>query len=475
MYKRLFMLFCVCSLVVFITYVVFVTMVQADISDTVVYVCTGSGGDYPCTAEPYGPISYENNYIPQVLANEWAGASEQESLKAGAIVIRTFGWRQPGCGAISHFKTVGTTEYRVENDLSQRYWLPDGTQNPILPKHTHAVTFTADVTLRRGGDYAAACAKYKADCGNPTGIGLEEDWTLWGVADPVDSITTIHLSGMSQNGTHAWELNDYADAAPLGYRQMLTHYYAYVTFVGAPSVYRWTWLDVDTSQMRYGEYYGSKTHTPRTMLTGRKYAVPFHIQNTGTITWNISGLYSKYLSYHWYDQHGTNLVMGDGLYTSPGVELGPTQHTSVEATVVAPFNPGVYTLKWDMVLADLLWFSEQYDGWPTQDVTVTVQASPDLEVLPCVSNRDNWHSTISIHNPSATEWLSVDVSYITLQNDIVSVTSYDVGPNSTLSATPPDGFWGMAVIGASHDIEASVYPTCNQLFLSMVVRGEATK
>lgn len=243
---------------------------QMSVSETDVYVCADSG-IYRCgSGNEYGPISYEGNYVPRVLANEWPGQAGSEALKAGAIAIRTFGWRDIPCGAIWGRRIIGSTEYRIEHTASQAYW---GCCTPQT-HHYNAVNATSGVTMRRGGDYAAACAKYKADCGNPTATGSEENWTLWGVPDPVDSDTSMHLSGMSQNGTHAWELSGYAGAVPLDYRQMLTHYYAQIALAGAPAVYRWTWLDVDTTQTRYGRYYGTKAGTPLTMQTGRRYWVP---------------------------------------------------------------------------------------------------------------------------------------------------------------------------------------------------------
>lgn len=183
MYKRLSTLFCACLLVVFMIYVVSVTTVQADISDTIVYVCTGSGGDYPCATEPYGPISYDGDYVPQVLANEWPADAGEQSLQAGAITIRTFGWRKPGCGAIWDYKTEGDIQYRIEHNSSQAYW---GCCTPEV-QHYAAVTATRDLTLRNHTNNTYICAKYKADCGNPTADGVDELWTLVGVPDSVDS------------------------------------------------------------------------------------------------------------------------------------------------------------------------------------------------------------------------------------------------------------------------------------------------
>jgi hypothetical protein len=457
-------------------YVVSVTIVQADISDTIVYVCTGSGGDYPCATEPYGPISYDGDYVPQVLANEWPADAGEQSLQAGAITIRTFGWRKPGCGAIWDYKTEGYIQYRIEHNSSQAYW---GCCTPEV-QHYAAVTATRDLTLRNHTNNTYICAKYKADCGTPTADGADEAWTLVGVPDPVDSDNGGYFrSGLSQNGTHAWELADYDGAAPWDYRQMLTHYYAQTSMTGL-AFNRWTWLDADIDGgIRYTslwgeEYYGSLAQTPTTMYTARAYEVPFHIQNTGAYAWQGEGAYAEYLSYHWYDS-ARRLFMWEGISNTLGTSIVyPSRDISLTATVVAPWSPGVYRLEWDMRSSEY-WFSQSYGGWPTQAITVTVQASPGFEVLPCVSNRNNWVSTVSLHNPSSTAWLSADISYVTTQNNMVDVASYDIGPGNTITATPPEGFWGIAVIGASQDVDASISPTCKRIFLSMVIGGVPTQ
>ncbi|RLC76516.1 MAG: hypothetical protein DRJ03_28530 [Chloroflexi bacterium] len=446
---------------------------QMSVSETYVYVCSEEAdAPYYCDGVYYyGPINYESNYTRHVLANEWPGQAGDEALKTGTIAIRTFGWRELGCGAIDHYYTVGSTQYRVENNLSQAYWLNPYTQaqNPILTKHTNAVNATSTVTMRRGGDYNAACAKYKADCGNPTATGPEENWTLWGVPDPVDSDTSMHLSGMSQNGTHAWELSGYDGAAPLSYRQMLTHYYAQIALSGAPGVYRWTWLDVDTTQTRYGRYYGPKANTPLTMQTGRRYWVPFYIQNTGTMQWNISGTWPEYLSYHWYDSGGANVVIWDGLRSSLGFGLGPAQSTQIQAKVVAPFSPGVYTLKWDMVSEGSFWFSDQGSvSWPTQNVAINVQPSADLVHLPYVKNSSGWISTITIHNNSSSA-AEVDVTYMA-GGRTDSSFSHVVSAYGTINVTPPVGFFGSAWVAADRDITVSVSPEPEQVFLPLALK-----
>lgn len=440
---------------------------QLSVSETHVYVCNDPWGYWPCVGGNYvGLVSYEDNYVPRVLANEWPSQANDQALRAGAVAIRTFGWREIPCGAVYGYQILGSTQYRIENNISQAYW---GCCTPQT-HHYNAVNATSGVTMRRGGDYAAACAKYKADCGNPTATGTEENWTLWGVPDPVDSDTSMHLSGMSQNGTHAWELSGYAGAVPLDYRQMLTHYYAQIALSGAPAVYRWTWLDVDTTQTRYRRYYGTKAGTPLTMQTGRGYWVPFYIQNTGTVKWNISGTWPEYLSYHWYDSSGTNVVIWDGLRSSLGFGLGPAQSTQIQAKVVAPFNPGVYTLKWDMVSEGFLWFSDQGSvSWPTQNVIVNVQPSADLVHLPYVKNSGGWVSTITIRNNSSSS-AEVDVTYMA-GGRTDSSFAYVIPAYGTTNVTPLAGFFGSAWVAANRDITVSVYPEPEQVFLPLILKN----
>ncbi len=460
------------GMVCLFTWQVYRAAVQADVSEAYMYVCNDPWGQWPCDENntDFGSLTnYEYVYVPQVLSNEWPAAADSQALKAWAIAIRTFGWREIPCGSIWSYETIGNTEYRIENNISQRYWLPDGSQNTIQSKHTNAVNVTADMMMRRSGDYVAACAKYKADCGDPTATGPEENWTLWGVPDPVDSNTGMHLSGMSQNGTHAWELSGYDGAAPLDYRQMLTHYYTQISLSGVPSVYRWTWLDVDTTQTRYGSYYGPKTNTPLTMQTGRKYSVLFHIQNTGTVEWNINGAWPEYLSYHWYDSSGTSVVIWDGLRSSPGFGLNPAQDTQFYAALVAPFSPGEYTLKWDMISEGFFWFSDQYGlDWPTQDVSINVQASADLVHLAYVKNSGGWVSIISIHNNSDST-AQVDVTYVA-GGRTDSSFSYVISAYGTRNVTPPLDFVGSAWIAADRDITVSVEPEPEQVLLPLALK-----
>ncbi|OIO89718.1 MAG: hypothetical protein AUK03_13995 [Anaerolineae bacterium CG2_30_64_16] len=327
-----------------------------------------------------------------MLANEWHWLSQAQALWAGAVAIHTFAWRDiGGCGAIQDWHALypGGPEYRVENSWSQRYWLDpyeQTGQNAISSAHRDAVDDTLLVRVLRS-DWDYACAKYFANCGNPTANSSLEPATLISIPDPVDSNNAIgtHQPGMSQNATHAWELTGYPGAAPWDYRQMLTHYYAHIRLSGADPDYRWVWLDVTPDIRFHGtyseDYYGPLAHTPTTMLTGIVYDVQMHVQNTGNATWNHGGSNPVRLSYHWYDSSGQNVVTWDGLRTDLGQDMGPTDDVSLNAKVLAPLQPGAYVLKWDMVKEGATWFSQQ-QSWPTQSVAVPVVAAPGRAYLP---------------------------------------------------------------------------------------------
>jgi peptidoglycan hydrolase-like amidase len=185
-----------------------------------VYVCWS-----PCQ-EPniIGPVSFEGNYVPQVLANEWPGAARSQSLYAGAITIRTFAQRPAdGCGAIAFYKN----SLPVENNISQRYWYgndPTTGQAPIQQRHFAAVNATAGKEIIRASDGQLACAKYFANVGNPTAQGGELP-TLASIPDPVYSGGAGTVPGMGQNGTYAWTLNTAGQQATRWtWQHILSHY-----------------------------------------------------------------------------------------------------------------------------------------------------------------------------------------------------------------------------------------------------------
>ncbi len=118
-------------------------------------------------------------------------------------------------------------------------------------------------------------------------------------------------------------------------------------------------------------------NTPQMMLVGSTVEVRHTLRNTGVNTWyRLSDPTSHtpyHLGYHWYDATGLQYVQPpaeDHRASLPAdIPFGATT-TIPTALLTAPHEPGVYTLKWDMVHEGMTWFATQ--GSPTLDIVVAV-------------------------------------------------------------------------------------------------------
>ncbi|MBN1921916.1 MAG: N-acetylmuramoyl-L-alanine amidase [Anaerolineae bacterium] len=118
------------------------------------------------------------------------------------------------------------------------------------------------------------------------------------------------------------------------------------------------------------------THdTPQAMLTGSTVAVRHTLRNTGVNVWlanPVSGT-PYHLGYHWYDATGAQYEQSweeDHRTSLPGDMSFGASAVIPAALLTAPQDPGVYTLKWDMVHEMVTWFATQ--GSPTSDIQITV-------------------------------------------------------------------------------------------------------
>lgn len=195
-------------------------------------------------------------YIRQVLANEWPNDAGIESLKAGAVAIRTFTNRISPCGAYTGIVS-GPPPVRISLSNAAQAFRRQGLnpeQLTIQQQHIDAQTQTDAINLYRT-DNTFACAKYKTDVGNPTlacvagactGDTTDQN-TLSSVPDPVAVASGSIGEGMGQNGSKAWAWSQ-NNAKPWEYRQILTHYYKQVKIGSSDNnLYRWVWLDRSSS------------------------------------------------------------------------------------------------------------------------------------------------------------------------------------------------------------------------------------
>lgn len=202
---------------------------------TQVYVCTNIS-PYLCADGPgvrrWGPYAFENDYVANVLKNEWPQNSNyMQALYAGAITIRTFAQRANadsayGCGAIFYYASDGLP---VENNASQVFSQDNdpGSPDPTpYPYQRDAANQTAGTTILRFNDGMIACARYKTDTGDPTLPLLNADSgspTLSQVEDDVYYSNRYREAGMSANGSSAWSKGP--TNTRLNWPQILGKYY----------------------------------------------------------------------------------------------------------------------------------------------------------------------------------------------------------------------------------------------------------
>ncbi len=130
----------------------------------------------------------------------------------------------------------------------------------------------------------------------------------------------------------------------------------------------------------FGAEYVSST-TPTNVLANRGYTVDVVVRNTSQSPWRNSGLERGRitLSYHWLaHDHGVLLREGDRSLLNHVVAPGET--TTIAAGVWTPYEPGEYTLQWDLLSEQVNWFSDR--GVEPLSTTVTVSADDRLLTCP---------------------------------------------------------------------------------------------
>jgi len=98
--------------------------------------------------------------------------------------------------------------------------------------------------------------------------------------------------------------------------------------------------------------------SPKTQVAGQTYTVRIRIQNTGALRWESGGPLPVQLSYRWLSGSGRTVVT-KGLLTNLSTSVSKGDTVDVVARIQAPETPGDYTLKWDLIQGDLIWFAEK--------------------------------------------------------------------------------------------------------------------
>jgi GT2 family glycosyltransferase len=117
-------------------------------------------------------------------------------------------------------------------------------------------------------------------------------------------------------------------------------------------------------------------NVPRVFEAGKAEPATVEITNLSAYTWEAMRKDSGRrgivrLSYHWYDEAG-KVVQWDGERTNLPHDLGPQDSVTVDMLVLAPFDPGTYTLEITLVREGIAWSDERGSA----GARVSVQVEP---------------------------------------------------------------------------------------------------
>ncbi|HUE87353.1 MAG TPA: O-antigen ligase family protein [Vicinamibacterales bacterium] len=123
-------------------------------------------------------------------------------------------------------------------------------------------------------------------------------------------------------------------------------------------------------------WYGARYEVPKalSLRTGRAHRVPVAITNAGRLTWDSSADPAFALSYHWLRADTGAVVDFEGQRTRFPGAVRPRMRVAMEADVIAPVEPGSYTLVWDVVHETRAWLSTE--GVAAARTEATVSGAP---------------------------------------------------------------------------------------------------
>ena len=110
-----------------------------------------------------------------------------------------------------------------------------------------------------------------------------------------------------------------------------------------------------------------------TSRPGETVTVPVEVVNTGVRTWSASGDRPFALSYHMVQDDGTSVTY-DGQRTSLPGDVHPGGAVGLQASLLAPLDPGAYVVQWDALQESVTWFS--WTGAPEARTYLTVSGAP---------------------------------------------------------------------------------------------------
>lgn len=114
--------------------------------------------------------------------------------------------------------------------------------------------------------------------------------------------------------------------------------------------------------------------TPVAMAAGQTVRVNLHVKNAGLAVWKRGGEHAVHIGYKWFNITGQQQRDVEDRRTALPADITPNQETSFSAILVAPRTPGTYSLRWDLIVEGITWFTE--DGSPPFVLPVFVTIVP---------------------------------------------------------------------------------------------------
>lgn len=122
--------------------------------------------------------------------------------------------------------------------------------------------------------------------------------------------------------------------------------------------------------------------TTLTLEASQSITLNVTIRNTSIRPWPAAGDQPVALSYHWIDPAKNQIIVFDGVRSPLPYDLAPGDSLTLAAQVIAPDQPGQYTLQWDMLQERVTWFSTR--GQPVTEVAAQVKPSTHTQPISTV-------------------------------------------------------------------------------------------
>lgn len=364
---------------------------------------------YPYGNTPAPQVSFETDYLKNVVPQEMAGGSPQTALRAQAVAARSYAMYQTGIGG--EFNNSASRQvfvpYRFEllrveggdpghnptttptPNVNNCTTIPDSGVTRYQRNVCEALSHTRGVYVSPSDRDAPVMTEFSSDVKARTTPGATPH--LVSVDNPIstacDAQNVGHGRGMSQKGAMRWARGhecSYDNATPASgnrpgapwsvrwenYRQILVHYYTGIHLRNASGspltpADRWNLL---------------KHNVPASMPASTNRSVTLILQNTSTWDW-WSG--SVALGYQW-TSRGAPPDDGNWQIASQSLSLAQGQTLTNTVSIVAPGSGGLYDLHWDLAntgpqiarraAVSGSWF---HWNWPHPIIPVTITgASP---------------------------------------------------------------------------------------------------